>query len=69
MNNTDSRKSTTGKIKKNNGEKIINKNIIHNFINNINNEHNNVLFNPHNTLRSENETNNKEQSLNEERNN
>ena len=69
VNNTDSRKSTTGKIKKNNGEKIINKNIIHNFINNINNEHNNVLFNPHNTLRSENETNNKEQSLNEERNN
>ena len=67
MNNTDSRKSTTGKIKKTN-DKIINKNKIHNFINNMNNDHskNNVPFNPHNTLRSENETVNKD--LNDEKN-
>ena len=68
VNNTDSRKSTTVKIKKPN-EKIINKNKIHNFINNINNDRskNNVPFNPHNTLRSENDTTNKENSANEEK--
>ena len=70
VNNTDSRKSTTTKIKKTN-DKIINKNKIHNFINNINNERskNNVPFNPHNTLRSENETTNKDNSTNDDRKN
>ena len=70
VNNTDSRKSTTTKIKKTN-DKIINKNKIHNFINNINNERskNNVPFNPHNTLRSENETTNKDNSVNDDRKN
>ena len=69
MNNTENRKGTAGKIKKTN-DKIINKNKIHNFINNINNGHskNNAPFNPHNTLRSENETTNKEVSANEEKN-
>ena len=69
MNNTENRKGTAGKIKKTN-DKIINKNKIHNFINNINSGHskNNAPFNPHNTLRSENETTNKEVSANEEKN-
>ena len=62
-NNTEnSRKNTTGKIKKNNQNKI-NKNKIHNFINNqINREQaQNILFNPHhNTLRSTNNSINKE---------
>ena len=67
MNNTDSRKSTTGKIKKGNDK--INKNKIHNYINNINNDNSkkNVPFNPHNTLRSENETANKNNSANDEK--
>ena len=56
-NNTENtRKNTTEKIKKN--EKIINKNKIHNYINNqniINDQPQNILFNPHhNTLRSNN---------------
>ena len=71
MNNTENRKGTSGKIKKGN-DKIINKNKIHNFINNINmnsgHSKNNAPFNPHNTLRSENETTNKEISANEEKN-
>ena len=60
---SDSRKSTIGKLKAVN-DKIINKNKIHNFINNKNNDHskNNVPFNPHNTLRTENDTTNKENS-------
>ena len=68
-NNTENRKGTTGKIKKGN-DKIINKNKIHNFINEANNDHskNNVPFNPHNTLRSENETMNKDSSANEDKN-
>ena len=67
MNNTDNRKNTTTKIKKSN-DKYINKKKIHNFINNINNTRskNNVPFNPHNTLRSENETTNKENSANDD---
>ena len=70
-NNTEnSRKNTTGKIKKNN-EKKINKNKIHNFINNhniINGEQaQNVLFNPHhNTLRSTNNSINKEKDKDKE---
>ena len=72
-NNTDnSRKNTTGKIKKN--EKMINKNKIHNYINNQNimgNEQaHNCLFNPHhNTLRSTNNSINKENSCTDENNN
>ena len=67
---SDSRKSTIGKLKAVN-DKIINKNKIHNFINNMNNDHskNNVPFNPHNTLRSENDTTNKENSATEGKNN
>ena len=67
---SDSRKSTIGKLKAVN-DKIINKNKIHNFINNMNNDHskNNVPFNPHNTLRSENDTTNKESSATEGKNN
>ena len=67
---SDSRKSTIGKLKAVN-DKIINKNKIHNFINNMNNDHskNNVPFNPHNTLRSENNTTNKENSATEGKNN
>ena len=67
---SDSRKSTIGKLKAVN-DKIINKNKIHNFINNMNNDHskNNVPFNPHNTLRSENDTTNKENSAMEGKNN
>ena len=66
---SDSRKSTIGKLKAVN-DKIINKNKIHNFINEANNDHskNNVPFNPHNTLRSENETMNKDSSANEDKN-
>ena len=67
---SDSRKSTIGKLKAVN-DKIINKNKIHNFINNMNNDHskNNVPFNPHNTLRSENDTTNKENSATDGKNN
>ena len=71
-NNTEnSRKNTTGKIKKN--EKVINKNKIHNFINNnniINNERaQNILFNPHhNTLKSTNNSINKENSTGDDKN-
>ena len=73
-NNTDnSRKNTTGKIKKNN-EKIINKNKIHNYINNHNiidnDQAQNLLFNPHhNTLRSTNNSINKEKSYVDENDN
>ena len=72
-NNTDnSRKNTTGKIKKNN-DKIINKNKIHNYINNHNlidnDQSHNILFNPHhNTLRSTNNSINKENSCSNENN-
>ena len=74
-NNTEnSRKNTTGKIK--NNEKKINKNKIHNFINNhniINGEQaQNILFNPHhNTLRSTNNSINKEKenSITDEKDN
>ena len=67
---SDSRKSTIGKLKAVN-DKIINKNKIHNFINNMNNDpsKNNVPFNPHNTLRSENDTTNKENSATDGKNN
>ena len=70
-NNTENcRKNATGKIKKNN-EKIINKNKIHNFINNqnvnVNENQHNILFNPHhNTLRSTKNSMNKENSINDE---
>ncbi len=72
-NNTDNtRKNTTEKIRKNN-EKIVNKNKIHNYINNhnlMNNQAQNILFNPHhNTLRSNNNSTNKENSAADDTNN